>query len=358
VRLSESARQELAEIVRSHTLEARIVFRARIVLLAAERVSVAKIARRLGSTRKTVRQWRDRYAALYDLDALLDLPRSGRPAKVPVDVRCELVKLACTRPDPKRTKFRDTWTRAALADALRSETGCRLSITEVGRILRSEGLRPHRVRLWLHSPDPQFRSKVRAICRLYTSPPEGATVLCVDEKTCIQALSRKHPTRAGGAGRPVRMAFEYKRHGTRALIGAFNVRTGHVVAHVRKRRTAADLDAFMEDVAKAYPTGDVYVVWDNLNIHLGAAWDRFNARHGGRFHFRHTPKHASWVNQIEIWFGIVQRRVLRHGDFADARQLERRLLGFVSHWNKREAHPFRWTFRGRFQQHRDVRLAA
>jgi transposase len=339
-------------------LEARLAFRARAVLLAEDGVSVSEIARRLGTTRKTVRQWRDRFVQVGCLDALADLPRSGRPARVPLAVRCNLVKLACTRPDPRRTKFLDTWTRSALADALERETGYRLSVTEVGRILHLEGLRPHCVRLWLHSPDPDFKTKVRAICGLYTSPPPGATVLCVDEKTCIQALGRKHPMSLAKPGRPGRLEFEYKRHGTRALIAAFDVKTGEVVAHVRRRRTAADLDSFMEDVARRYPRGDVYVVWDNLNIHLGDAWVRFNERHGGRFHFMHTPKHASWVNQIEIWFGIVQRRVLRYGDFAHARQMERKLLAFIRYWNRVEAHPFRWTFRGRFTHDSAVRRAA
>jgi hypothetical protein len=159
-------------------------------------------------------------------------------------------------------------------------------------------------------------------------------------------------------GRPGRFEFEYRRRGTRALIGAFDIRTGEVFAHVGPRRTAEDIMEFMEDLARRYLKGDVYIVWDNLNIHCGDEWTRFNRRHGHRFHFVHTPIHASWVNQIEIWFGILQRRVLRHGDFSSALDLERRLLGFVRHWNAHEAHPFRWTFRGRFAEHQRPRLAA
>jgi transposase len=272
-------------------------------------------------------------------------------------VRLELVKLACARPDGKRARFRDIWTRGALREALRRETGHTLSITEVGRILRAEGMRPHRVSLWLYSPDPELRAKVRRICQLYTSIPDGATVLCVDEKTCIQALGHPFPTQPCSPGR-LGFEFEYRRRGTRALIGAFDIRTGRVFAHVRPRRTAADIMAFMEDLARRYPTGDVCIVWDNLNIHLGDAWIRFNERHGRRFRFVYTPIHASWVNQIEIWFGILARRLLAHGDFNSVLDLERRLLGFVSHWNAHEAHPFRWTFRGRFAQHQRTRLAA
>ena len=227
-----------------------------------------------------------------------------------------------------------------------------LSESEIGRILRNVDFRPHQVRLWLHSPDPEFRPKVARICDLYLSPPPGAHVVCVDEKTCIQALSRKHPMRRAAPGAPGRFEFEYKRHGTLTLLAAFDVRRGTVFGQCRERRTAADLDDFMRALARRYPKGEVWIVWDNLNIHCGAAWERFAVEHGGRFHFAYTPKHASWINQVEIWFGILQRRVLALGDFASRDELAERIDGFIAHWNRCEAHPFRWTFRGRFVQDR------
>ncbi len=205
--------------------------------------------------------------------------------------------------------------------------------------------------------DPEFRPKVARICDLYLEPPPGATVVCVDEKTCIQALERKHPGRPAAPGRHGRREFEYIRHGTRALIAGFDVRTGQIFGQLRSRRTASDLDEFMDGLARRYPRGLVYVVWDNLNIHHGEAWERFNARLGGRFHFVYTPKHASWVNQVEIWFGILHRRILKHGDFATAAAMVERVEAFIRHWNQVEAHPFHWTFRGRFQEH-DSRQAA
>lgn len=342
---------ELRRRAQGSAVPHREVMRARIVLKCDAGVPVSTVAREVGVTRPTVRLWRDRFAASGELESLEDAPRSGRPARVEVATRCELVQIACRRPDEKKVRFRDVWTREALADVLRRETGVNLSVTEVGRILRAEGLRPHRNRYWLHSPDPQFRQKVKAICDLYLSPPPGATVLCIDEKTCIQALSRKHPLRLAEPGRDGRFEFEYSRHGTRTLMGAFNVATGEVFAHVRQRRTADDLLAFMEDLASHVP-GEVYVVWDNLNIHCGETWKRFSERHGNRFHFVHTPLHASWVNQIEIWFGILHRRILKYGDFPNIQALESALRGFVRHWNAREKHPFRWTFRGRFEKHR------
>lgn len=355
IHLAPPVRAVLEMLARSAKSPRRLVDRARIVLAAAGGRSNAAIAHALGFTEKTVRKWRNRFAAHGVRATLEDAHRSGRPERIPVEVRCELMMIACDH--PPEILLRDIWTQSSLSDCLMRSTGWRISRSEIGRILRAEDFRPHKMRLWLHSPDPDFREKVRAICRLYTEPPLGASVVCVDEKTCMQALERKHPGRLPAPGRAGRREFEYVRHGTRALIAAFDIKTGQVFAQCRSRRTAEDLRQFMEALADRYPTGDVYVVWDNLNIHHGEAWRRFNQRHGGRFHFVYTPLHASWVNQVEIWFGILQRRILKHGDFSNPAQLAERVMAFVAYWNRHEAHPFRWTFRGRFAQHPD-RLAA
>jgi transposase len=330
----------------------RIVVRAKIVALACGGCSNAGIARLLGITEETARKWRERMRRMRNVRALNDLPRSGRPSRVPIAVRCIVVRLACERPaDPpngqkaRRLPFEQIWTLRSLRARVAKETNVSLSLSEVGRILHCEGLRPHRVRMWLHSSDPNFAAKVAVICALYTSPPPGATVLCVDEKPGMQSLEYIYPSHYGRVGQAVRREFEYKRHGTSTVIAAFNVRTGQVFARCR-RRTAKGLLAFMEALAEQYPNGPVYVVWDNLNIHKGPRWQDFNARHGDRFHFAYTPKHASWVNQIEIWFSILQRRVLKHASFATRDALKRAVLAFVRYWNQREAHPFRWTFRG------------
>ena len=282
------------------------------------------------------------------LEALQDKPRTGRPSAVPLEVRCELIRLACERPEGEDSPapFRDIWTQQALADALEARTSYRLSKSEVGRILRFEKLRPHRVKMWLKSQDPEFKPKAKRICDLYLKPPEGATVVCVDEKP-LQVLERVRPTHRAKDG-SVRYEFEYKRHGTQALLAAFDIRTGRVFGRVVKKRSAKRLVSFMNALARRYPKGDVYVVWDNLNIHYDGRderWTRFNERHGGRFHFVYTPKHASWLNQVEIWFSILQRRVLRHGDFKTQTAQKDRVEGFIRHWNRYERHPFRWTWR-------------
>jgi transposase len=296
------------------------VIRAQIVLLCARGLSNAEIAQSVGCSERTARKWRGRFAQAPTLDTLKDRPRSGRPAVVPVATRCEVVKLACQRPEGSKARFRDVWTLGSLRQALREETGWELSRSEIRRILQ--------------------------ICQLYVEPPAGATVLCIDEKSGIQALERRYPSQSPRRGEPGRFEFEYRRHGTRTLLAAFDTRTGQVFGHCGASRKESDLLAFMEAVAERYPKGPVYVIWDNLNIHHGQRWEVFNQRHMGRFHFVYTPLHASWVNQIEIWFGILQRRILRYGSFSSPEELEAAVLGFVDSWNAFEAHPWKWTFRG------------
>jgi transposase len=356
--MSPEVQAEITHLAHSAKAAHRLVVRAGIVLHAAEGKADAEVAALMNVTARTVGEWRRRFAADPRVDALKDAPRSGRPPRVALAARLEVVKLACERPDGDKTPFRDVWTQQALADALLAQTGVSLGRSEIGRILRNEGLRPHLVRQWLHSPDPLFAEKVERICDLYLSPPKGAVVLCVDEKP-MQALARKHPTRLGPRA-VVRREFEYVRHGTCALLGGFDIVSGEVIGEVVPHRDAGALVAYMNRVAARYPDREVHVVWDNLNIHYDgkdARWTDFNRAHDGRFRFVYTPLHASWVNQVEVWFSILERRVLRHGSFADAAHLAEVVLGFIRHWNAVEAHPFRWTFRGRFEQNRLGRAA-
>jgi transposase len=246
----------------------------------------------------------------------------------------------------------------ALTKELHRQTGKRISRSTVQRVLSAEGLRPHRVRQWLHSPDPLFREKVARVCDLYLHPPQDSVVVCIDEKP-MQVLTRKHPCTRERDG-SVRREFEYVRHGTCALLASFNVQSGEVLGKVVKHRTADALIGFLEEVAERHPGRQVHVVWDNLNIHKEGKtkrWSSFNRRHGRRFHFTFTPLHASWVNQVEIWFSILQRRVLRHGSFFNYANLKSAVLGFITRWNRLDAHPCRWTFAGRFEHAHAARAA-
>jgi transposase len=349
--LRRRVRRSLESIARSNRAPHAQVVRARIVLLAAQGVSNAGVARCVGCEVKTARKWRARFAARPQISSLNDDMRVGRPPVVATLARLELIKLACSRPPQSKAPFRQVWSADALRDELERTTGFKLSTSEVRRTLRDKEIRPHRMRVWLHSPDPDFGPKVRRICDLYlTKPAADEIVLCVDEKTGMQALERKHPSRLPRVGQSGRYEFEYIRRGTRTLIAAFNPHTGEVFGRCSRRRKEADLLRFMEAVAQRYPHKRITVIWDNLNIHCGRRWETFNRRHGDRFRFVYTPLHASWVNQIEIWFSILARRVLRYGSFASPTKLTTAVRAFIAHWNAHEARPFRWTFRGRFRR--------
>lgn len=324
-----------------------MVTRSRIILSVASGKSVGTVAAGCGVTCKTVRKWCQRFAQNPVVSTLSDAPRCGRPIQIPSDIRCQIIKLACSNP-LKRDPLRNVWTIGSLKQQLQLETGWNVSSSEIHRILSFKEIRPHRVKMWLHSPDPDFSSKVKRICSLYITPPPKATVLCIDEKTGMQALERKYPLKHAGVGREGRKEFEYVRHGTRSLFAALDIKTGAITGHCSPCRGADDLLLFMDHLAKVYPKGPIYIIWDNLNIHHGDRWKKFNQRHWQRFRFVYTPLHASWANQIEIWFSILQRRVLRHGSFKTGDDLQRKVLQFIQHWNTYEAHPFKWLFKGNF----------
>lgn len=335
--------------MRSRRIDAAVTLRARIVEMLASVPCVSEVAARFAIDAKTVRLWRDRF--LEDgIRGLYDHDRPGRPRKIAEVTRCELIAMACSRPKAYGIEFRHTWTFDTLHAAYRERNpDIEISRTSVLRVLNDADLRPHRMQVWLHSEDPEFRAKATEICTLYLNPPKESTVLSIDEKTGMQALERRSPTKWAGCGRPGRREFEYKRRGTCTLFAAFNTQTGHVFAQVRRKRKARDLLQFMEKVARRYPKGVVHIVWDNLNIHYDGAerrWSEFNERHGGRFVFHYTPLHASWVNQVELFFSRVQKRVLRHGSFASVQELSTEVLGYIDHWNAHERKPYRWTFRG------------
>ena len=336
-------------LVRRHRAPHAVVQRGRIILLARQGVGTAQISRQLGCSARNVRKWKARFIAAPSVETLEDQERSGRPAQIPLEVRCKLVQIACERPADQETPvpFRDLWTYESLAQSLEEQTGYRLSVSEVGRILRFEKIRPHRVRQWLKSSDPEFLSKAKRICNLYIRPPKDAVVVCVDEKP-MQVLERKHPAHVDHRDGSVRYEYEYKRHGTQSLLAALNVKTGRVFGRVVQHRTADALVSFMNALARKYPKKTVYVVWDNLNTHYDGKderWKRCGERHGKRFRFVYTPTHASWMNQVEVWFSILQRRILKYGDFTTPKDQADRVLGFVRHWNRHECHPFRWTWR-------------
>jgi transposase len=252
-----------------------------------------------------------------------------------------------------------------------------MSRSTVQRILAEAELKPHRSRYWLHSDDPDFEAKALDICRLYLDAPvlyrRGELVICVDEKTSIQALERLHPTKPAQPGRVELREFEYLRHGTRCLLASRVVATGQVIGSVSARRGAWDFVRHIRDVVAQYPdVKQFHWVMDNLNTHwsfelcrylgkLSGVWDdrlprrlrtgpqrrAFLTDPSHRHVIHYTPKHGSWLNQIEIWFGVLSRRLLRRGNFVSVEDLARQILDFIAYYNTHLAFPYEWTYTGK-----------
>lgn len=347
--LSRKERGDLETIVRRQRGEARLYRRARMILLAAEGRSISAIAREFGTCRARVGHWLGQFAA-HRLAGLADSPRSGRPPEVSPLERHQVIATACRSPMDLGYQ-RVLWNHETLATAVVSKKWVRaISPRTVGRILEDAEIKPHRVKMWCHSDDPEYQRKMRAIVDLYIHLPKGEPVLSIDEKTGMQALSRRRPLQPAGPGRAARFDFEYKRNGTRCLFACFNVGTGKVLGQCTTQRKRVDFLSFLDRVASVYRQRRVHVVLDNLNTHRdtnqGAFITEWNRRHGGRFVLHYTPTHGSWLNQIELWFCILTRRILRYGNFHSPDELVAAVLAFIREWNDTEAHAFRWTYEG------------
>ncbi|MCP4444377.1 MAG: IS630 family transposase, partial [Myxococcales bacterium] len=276
----------------------------------ASGLGTRKVSEGLSCSCRNMRKWKARFSANPSAESLEDQERSGRPAQIPVEIRC---KIACERPAAQESPapLRDVWTYESLARSLEEQTDYRLSVSEVGRILRFEKIQPHRIRRWVKSSAPNFLPKAKRICNLYINIPKNSVVICVDEEP-MQVLEREHPTRVDPSDGSVRYEYKYKRHGTQSLFAAINVKTGSMFGRVVQHRTADALVSFMNALARRYPKKKIFVLWANLNTHYDwkdKRWTKFNKRHGGRFRFIYTPIHASWMNQVEIRFSIIERRI-------------------------------------------------
>ena len=220
-----------------------------------------------------------------------------------------------------------------------------VSKSTVQRWLSQAQLKPHRVRRWLHSPDPEFRKKVRRIARLYVHPPRGVRVICADEKTQQQILERVHPARPMASGRPTRWEQTYRRHGVVAILAGLDVRTGRVVVRVRRRRRQQEFLELLRALRRRWPRGILVIVVDNLSIHTPPKVSAWVAAQAGRVRLEFLPVHASWLNQIELWFSVLERQCLKRASLQTFVQTASRISQFTAHWNKM-ARPFRWTFKG------------
>lgn len=329
--LSEEERRALEGFRRRRKTSQALALRSAIVLACAEGMSNGEVAEILSVTRQTVGKWRARFVATR-LDGLLDEPRPGAPRKIS-DEAVERVVTATLETTPKGATH---WSTRGLAEKLG------YSHMTIARIWRAFGLQPHRSEKFKLSPDPLLVEKVRDIVGLYLDPPDKALVLCVDEKSQIQALDRTQPLLPMQPGQVERRTHDYRRHGTISLFAALDVATGKVITETHRRHRAKEFRGFLDRIDAEVPAGlDVHLVMDNLSTHKSPTIVRWLAGHP-RFHAHFTPTYGSWINQVERWFGFLEQRQIKRGSHRSVVALVRAIQEFVDISND-NARPFQWV---------------
>jgi transposase len=329
--LSAAERGELEAWARRRKTAQALALRARIVLRAAAGLSNTAIAAELGVAKHTVGKWRERFARLRT-DGLLDEPRPGAPRRVGDEQIAALVDRTLS----ERPEGATHWSLRTMARA----SG--LSATTVGRAWRAFGLRPHRAETFKLSTDPLFAEKVRDIVGLYLAPPDRALVLCVDEKSQVQALDRTQPLLPLRPGQAERRTHDYVRHGTTSLFAALDVKAGTVIGRCFPRHRASEFRRFLDEIDARVPADlDIHLVLDNAGTHKTGLIRDWLARRP-RYHVHFTPTSASWINQVERWFALLTERALRRGVHRSVADLERDIRAFVDATNA-DPKPFRWA---------------
>jgi transposase len=336
VNISEDLLMELRTIARSTKAERRQVERAKIILQWYEGKSFAETRNSLGVTEGAINKWRKRFVEK-SMGGLVDAPRSGKPSVFTAVQKANVIKLATKKPPQGYT----SWSQRRIA----KEAG--MSQSKVHQILSQADLKPHKVEYWCgKSTDPEFESKMINIVGLYMNPPENALVLSVDEKTQIQALDRTQPILPLKEKAPKRLTATYKRNGTVGLIAALAVHKGDITATTVDKNNAENFLAFLKGLYRKYPKKDLHIIADNLTVHKHkSVTEWINSKKRITMHF--TPTYSSWLNQIEIWFNMLTRDVLKGGVWKSKKQLVEQLMDYVAVYNKERAKPFSWTYTGK-----------
>jgi transposase len=311
-----------------------------MILLMADGESNRTIGELVDLHYNPVGIWRKRYEE-FGLVGLEDEDRPGRPVVYDHDDVLLLVKLVTEDPPEGATR----WTMEALAEAM-ADHGVAISASQAWRICKSLDLKPWQVESWMTSHDPDFWAKASDVCGLYLNPPQNAVVWSVDEKSGMQAKSRINPTKPAIPGQRERREFEYKRNGTAVLFAALDVHDGGIAGWVTDSTRSENFVEFLGDLVRHTPKGlDLHCIADNLSAHKTGAVATF-LEQNPHVHIHYTPTHASWLNQVELFFSILERRLLRRGEFASVDELADRIIAFIKDYNKRAA-PFRWTYDGK-----------
>jgi transposase len=331
IEVTEEERSKLQQWAHRPKSSQRLALRARIVLGCADGLENRQVARQLHVTDQTVCKWRERFRKAR-LEGLVDEPRPGTPRQITDAQVEELITRTLETTPPQSTH----WSTRTIAQA----TG--MSQSAVSRIWRAFALQPHRTETFKLSSDPLFIEKVRDIVGLYLNPPARALVLCVDEKSQIQALDRTRPILPIRPGVPARQTHDYIRNGTTSLFAALDVATGKVIAGLHRRQRHQEFLRFLERIDEVVPEDlDVHLVMDNYGTHKMPKVKRWFARRP-RYHLHFTPTSASWLNQVERFFGLLTERRLRRGTFGSVRELESAIRDYLAHHNE-DPKPFTWT---------------
>ena len=324
-------RAALTSWARSRVLPQRQVLRARIVLMAAEGIATAEIARALDTSEPTVRLWRTRFAAAGMAGLEEDAPGRGRPRTYDQATTNRIVSVTLSRPPKGETH----WSSPAVAERVG------VSSSTVLRVWHEHKLQPHRTRGFKFSTDPELSEKVTDVVGLYLHPPEKAVVLCVDEKSQMQALDRTQPLLPMRPGQPERRTHDYVRHGTATLFAALDIASGEVTGRCYSRHRHQEFLTFLDLVATRYPRVQLHLVMDNYRTHKHPKVREWLEAHP-RVHLHFTPTSASWMNQVEMWFSILHRKAIRRGVFRSVGSLKAAVHRFLEAWNEHK-HPFAWV---------------
>lgn len=329
---------ELQSQLRGEGYDGSVSARAQIVLWRAEGYSAQEIARMASTTKPTVYKWIERYEQ-HGIDGLTDRVSTGRPPEVSAQVRATI--LALTRQSPPEKTGLSHWSSREMAGYLKREIGISVSHNFVAALWREYDFQPHRQGTFKLSTDPDFEEKVIDVVGLYLDPPMDAVVLSIDEKTQVQALDRTQPLLPMTFSKTEKRTHDYTRHGTTNLFAALNTATGEVLGRCFQRRRTKEFLKFMDQVVAKHQDRQIHVVLDNLSTHSGSDVDKWLAKHPNvTFHF--TPTGSSWLNQVEIWFGIITKQAIRRGTFTSLRHLINTINTYITHWNH-DTKPFTWT---------------
>jgi transposase len=330
--------EELAElqfIARSGKAEKRMVERVQIILCWHNGKSFVETKATLGVSEVIISKWRRRFVK-DRLEGLKDAYRSGKPPMFTAAKKASVIQLATKKPSNGYT----SWSQRRIAQ----QVG--MSQSKVQQILKQADLKPHKIEYWCgKSTDIEFESKMINIVGLYMNPPDNALVLCVDEKTQIQALDRTQPVLPLKEKAPKRLTATYKRNGTVALLAALSVHQGEVTAKAVEKNNAESFLIFLKELYRKYPRKHLHVIVDNLTVHKHKTVQEWvNSKKRITLHF--TPTYSSWLNQVEIWFNILTKDVLKGGVWKSRKQLITQLMQYVKTYNEQRAKPFKWTYTG------------